>query len=1173
MKSISQRFSKFILINLFFWIAAPMLASPGKLIVDQRFSTEGSKIPSYIKFSEGSEPNLSELTIVFEEYWKDPSSFDFKLIGTEKDNLGQVHYRYKQTFKGVPIEFAEIIVHSKNDLISSINGNLIDNKPQNTSRLIGESAALQAALNDIEAQIYKWELIGEEEHLKKEQNDPTASYFPEGKLVYISNSTSIAPENLELAYAFNIYAHEPLSRREIFVSASTGAILFENNLIHTSNVKGTATTAYSGTQTINTDSTSSNSFRLRQTVSGGGVNTYDLGKGTNYGNAVDFTDSNNVWNNVNANKDEYATDAHWGAEQTYIYFDSLFGRNSINDAGFILNSYLHYSTNYANAFWDGQRMTYGDGNFSISPLVALDIAGHEIAHGLTTFSANLVYQSESGALNESFSDIFGTAIEFFGRSSNANWTVGEDIGVTLRSMSNPKTYGDPDTYNGTNWVNVVGCTPTQQNDLCGVHINSGVQNFWFYLLTNGGNGTNDNSDSYSVNGLGIDTAASIAYRNLTVYLTRSSNYADARYYSILSAVDLYGSCSKEVEAVTNAWHAVGVGSAYVPGVQSDFVSNDTVQCKPPFVVNFENRSNNGVSFRWDFGDGDTSNAQNPTHQYVSYGSFDVELIADGGNCGSDTLVYTSYVEVDSSKACVSNLINGINPTQLECNGKLYDSGGGSGNYQNNERGTITIAPPNAASVTVDFKQFDVESGTNNACNFDYLEIFDGSSTNAPSLGLFCNNNGSPGIITSTRGAITIRFTSDAGLTRGGFEMDWTCNYPTAPPVADFITSEDTSCTGTVKFIDFSTNAPSSQFWDFGDGSTTIQPNPEHTYSSNGSYNVKLVATNSFGSDSITMVDVVVVERPQKASTSNDTICSNQSANLSASGSGTLNWYVNETGGLPVSTGSSFTPTNITSDSTFWVEDFIRAPIETVGPATNTIGTGRDFTGDQHLNFDVYEKIELVSVRVYAGSSGNRTIELRDSSGVVLQSLSRYIPSGAFRVNLNFNLVPGTNYQLGVSSLAGGPDLYRNNGGVSFPYDLAGKVSIKSSSATSNPTGFYYFFYNWRLKSADCRAERAEAKVIIDPSCSTTGINDNFDLTSDIRLYPNPANNQLTLASPSVSVLNNIELFDLQGKSLGLGSFKTGNKLIFDTSGLTNGLYFIRLNTDEKSIIKKFIINH
>ena len=1172
MKYFVPFFPKLLLINLLLLFCLFLRANSITAPVDQRFSSSETEIPTFIKFNEGEEPLLVDLNSVFAPYWKN-AAFDFELIGRENDLLGQVHFRFNQTYNGIPIEFAEIIAHTKNGRILSINGQVLDQVPSNQLQSLTEHAALKAALDYINAESYKWELEAEEMHLKTEQNNQQSSYFPEGRVVYISNSTSIASEELTLAYAFNIYAQKPLSRREIYISAENGKVLFENNLIHTANVKGTATTVYSGKQTINTDSTATNSFRLRQTVSGNGINTYDMGRGTNYSNSSDFTDSDNSWNNVNTNLDEYATDAHWGAEQTYAYFDSLFGRNSINDNGFTLNSYIHYSTNYVNAFWDGQRMTYGDGNVNVDPLVSLDIAGHEITHGLTTFSANLVYQSESGALNESFSDIFGTAIEFFGKSSSANWTVGEDVGLTLRSLANPNAYRDPDTYGGTYWRAVTGCVPSQQNDQCGVHTNSGVQNFWFYLLTNGGTGTNDNNDSYSVSGLGIDTAAAIAYRNLTVYLTRTSDYEDARYYSIVSAVDLYGPCSKQVEAVSNAWHAVGVGAAYIPGVQSDFVSVDTAQCKPPYVVNFQNKSNNGTSYHWDFGDGDTSNAQNPIHQYVSYGAFDVKLIAKGGSCGTDTVTFTDYIDIDSSNTCVLNLQSGINPTQLECNATLFDSGGKGGNYKNNELAIITIAPPNAATVTIDFKQFDVEAGTNGACNFDYLEIFDGTSTSSPSLGLFCNSNGSPGTITSSRGAITIKFKSDPGLTKGGFEMDWNCNYPTSKPVADFLTSDDTSCTGTVKFQDYSTNAPSSLFWDFGDGNTSIQANPSHTYTANGSYTIKLISTNNFGSDTITKLNEVVVDRPQKATATNDTICPNQQASLTASGQGILNWYLTEVGGNALYSGTNFNTNNIRVDSSFWVEDYIPAPVETLGPSDNTIGSGRYFSGDQHLIFDVFEKVELVSVRVYAGSSGNRTFELRDSSGVVLQSYSRYVPSGSMRVNLNFDLLPGKNYQLGVSALAGGPDLYRNNGGVSYPYNLTGKISIKSSSANSNPTGFYYFFYNWRLKGDDCRAERKEVKVVIDTTCAITGITSLANSQIGVQLYPNPVSNRLNLIVSEASSFTEVEVLSLQAKRIGISYIQHKNKLIFDTSSLSNGIYFIRLQTEDETITKKFIVNH
>ena len=208
-------------------------------------------------------------------------------------------------------------------------------------------------------------------------------------------------------------------------------------------------------------------------------------------------------------------------------------------------------------------MTYGDGDgVNYGPLVSLDIVGHEIAHGVTEYSANLVYSYESGALNESFSDIFGESIENFAQGNN-DWLMGDHIGAggsggALRSMSNPNAYNQPDTYLGTNWYSGSG-------DNGGVHYNSGVQNFWFYLLSVGGNGTNDNGDSYSVSAIGMDTAASIAYRNLAVYLNSNSQYDDARAGAIQAAIDLYGAGSAEEIAVTNAWHAVGVGAAYDGG--------------------------------------------------------------------------------------------------------------------------------------------------------------------------------------------------------------------------------------------------------------------------------------------------------------------------------------------------------------------------------------------------------------------------------------------------------------------------------------------------------------------------------------------------------------------------------------------------------------------------------
>ena len=178
------------------------------------------------------------------------------------------------------------------------------------------------------------------------------------------------------------------------------------------------------------------------------------------------------------------------------------------------------------------------------------MVGHEITHAVTENTAALVYSDESGALNESFSDCFGVAIDYFKNPSTANFLMGDQInvnGIPFRNMSNPNQFSNPDCYNGLYWN-----APNE------VHNNSGVQNFWFYLICMGGSGVNDLGDTYTVNPIGINDASAIAYRSLSVYLTPNSTYADARFYSIQAAVDLFGSCSNQVIQITNAWYAVGV---------------------------------------------------------------------------------------------------------------------------------------------------------------------------------------------------------------------------------------------------------------------------------------------------------------------------------------------------------------------------------------------------------------------------------------------------------------------------------------------------------------------------------------------------------------------------------------------------------------------------------------
>ncbi len=1134
------------------------------------------KIPEYIVFDKDHLPDYSDLESIFRYYFKGKDLFAFQLKSMETDELGMIHYRYVQTYKDKPIELAEFIVHTtKSNRIYSINGKLIDQYPQAIEYVLSEKVALDAAIEHIAAETYKWEIVGEEKALKKETGDIDATYLPKAEQVFINPDLDYNADKFRAAYKFNIYAHQPIGRYEIYVDALSGEILFKNALIHTANSKGTAQTAYSGTQIINTDSLSPNSYRLRQTVHGNGVNTYDLNLTASYASAVDFTDTDNNWNNINTQLDQYATDAHWGAEQTYQYLFDQFGRNSINNAGFALNSYVHADLtafglgSNVNAFWDGQRMTYGDGNGgTVTPLVALDIAGHEIAHGLTTFSANLVYASESGALNESFSDIFGTAIEFFGRPNRANWLIGEDIGFALRSMSNPNQYNDPDTYDGTNWMTTQGCIPSQQNDQCGVHSNSGVQNYWFYLLSVGGNGTNDHGDVFNVSPITIDSAAAIAYRNLTVYLTRNSDFQDARFYAIESAKDIFGDCSPEVASTTNAWYAVGVGNPYQPGAVSEFTASDTSNCQAPFTVQFQDNSVNANTYLWDFGDGTTSGLRNPSHTYQTLGNYNVKLNIDGGACGVDSLEKLAYIKVDTTLFCEVLLSDGSNPTQTDCQGKLYDSGGSSGNYTANETGVITISPQGAATVTLTFLAFNVEAGAGNSCNYDNLEVFDGPTVNSNSLGVFCNNN-VPTTLTSSGSSVTLRFTSDQAVEESGFEMNWSCNLPTSPPIAQFSIDSTYNCLGEIQFNDESSNAPNNWSWDFGDGTTSNFKNPNHIYNQNGVYNVKLIATNAFGSDSIIKMNSVRINRPVNPVAQSDTFCLMQSAKLYASGQGEIQWYDAVVGGNQIGIGDSLNLGSLSNSESVFVQDYLAAPLQSVGPVNNTIGSGNNFNNDQYLIFDALDDMILQRVTVFSGTSGNRAIQLRDANGIPLQTQYVFVSTGMQFINLNFFIPAGTNYQLGVEQ-GSTIQFYRNNGGVNYPYTIQGLVSIKRSSAQSNPVGFYYFFYDWKVKTLDCSSPRLEVRAHLDTSCTITALNESS--ISDFKMYPNPSNGSVKIElTESVSDYE-IQVIDVTGRILQPSIQKLfHNSLKLELNELPIGLYYVVLRTSDHQISKPLII--
>ncbi len=616
-------------------------------------------LPNFVKINQGKIISEDQFIPWFQSTFKLDPAIKFVSYDRQIDKVGTTNIRFRQYIGNYPLEGSQIIAHIQNGNVISFNGDFYREVNASLNPTLTESNALNKALLKINATKYKWENKNEEAQMRIAKNDPDFTFYPSGTLVTVHKSgTDYSAASFRLAWKFDIYAVQPLSRTYVFVDANTGEVIAEQQRIHTSDVVGTATTVYSGNVTMTSDNFSAGNYRLRETGRGNGIETYNCNQTTTQTN-TDFTNNSSTWNLPAS--DRSATDAHWGAEMTYDFLMNICGRNSIDNAGYALLSYVHYDVNFVNAFWDGTVMTYGDGDVSqgFTNMTGLDVCGHEIAHGLTERTAGLS-GGEADALNEGNSDIFGKAIERFARPSQWSWIMGADIstnGLGFRNMSNPNLSAypgpQPDTYLGTNWDNFGE-----------PHNNDGPQIFWFYLLSQGGSGTNDNGDAYNVTGITVDEAQLIEFRALTVYMTPNTDYAAARMYTIQAAQDLYGACSPEVIATTKAWFAVGVGGDFNGTVTASFTSDVSVSCTLPLTVNFTNTSTNVTNATWYFGDATTSTTFNPSHTYTNAGTYSV-AVAVNSTCGSDSISQSSLITINppaaptgvGASSCASGVLN------------------------------------------------------------------------------------------------------------------------------------------------------------------------------------------------------------------------------------------------------------------------------------------------------------------------------------------------------------------------------------------------------------------------------------------------------------------------------------------------------------------------------------
>ncbi|MEV5318858.1 M4 family metallopeptidase [Streptomyces sp. NPDC052687] len=461
-----------------------------------------------------------------------------------KDADGSLHTRYERTYAGLPVLGGDLVVHE------SPAG-----KTEGVTKATKARIAVADLTPEVTAAAAETQAVKRAKALGGTKSD--AAKAPRKVIWAAGGKPVLAYETVVGGFQDDGTPNE----LHVITDAATGKKLYEYQGIETGTGKG----LYNGTVTLGTY-LSGSSYQLYDTARGG-HKTYNKARSTSGSAGTLFTDADDVWGTGTASGSSTdqtaAVDAAYGAQTTWDYYKNTFGRNGIKNDGKAAYSRVHYGNAYVNAFWSDSCfcMTYGDGEGNTKPLTSLDVAAHEMTHGVTSNTAGLNYSGESGGLNEATSDIFGAAVEFYANNpaDPGDYLIGEKIdingdGTPLRYMDKPSKDGASADY----WSSSLGGLD--------VHYSSGPANHFFYLLSEGSgaktiNGVAYNSPTYNgtaVTGIGRTKAAAIWYKALTTYMTSTTNYKGARTATLNAASALYGASSTEYKAVAAAWAAVNV---------------------------------------------------------------------------------------------------------------------------------------------------------------------------------------------------------------------------------------------------------------------------------------------------------------------------------------------------------------------------------------------------------------------------------------------------------------------------------------------------------------------------------------------------------------------------------------------------------------------------------------
>jgi zinc metalloprotease ZmpA len=479
------------------------------------------------------------------------------------DTDGSEHVRFQRTYGGLPVIGGDFVVHSRNGQLSKVSQTLRTSTRPSLKPLVSADQAIVEAGSRFGSHF---------------QGAPSSRL-----VVYALGASPVLAHEVVFS---GVKADQTPTEMHYIVDARSSKILNQWDEIHTARpgpggstctgttATGTGATLMIGSVTLSTAKCSATLYEMRDLTRGGGYVTNMAMRTSGLGTL--FTDSDNAWGNgLTSNSQTVAADAHFGIAKTWDYYKNVLGRNGIANDGVGAFSRVHYGRNYANAFWSDSCfcMTFGDGDngASIYPLVSIDVAAHEMTHGVTSRTADLIYNGESGSLNEATSDIFGAMVEYYANSAAdpSDYVIGEELYPNNANMSKAIRYMfKPTLDNYSQHCYDPATTPTFE-----VHGGSGIANSFFYLLAEGavvpagfGAGTWANltpaslvcNGNTALTGIGRDAAGKIWYRALTVYMTSGTNYAGARAATISASTDLYGGASAQTNAVKAAWSAVNV---------------------------------------------------------------------------------------------------------------------------------------------------------------------------------------------------------------------------------------------------------------------------------------------------------------------------------------------------------------------------------------------------------------------------------------------------------------------------------------------------------------------------------------------------------------------------------------------------------------------------------------